>query len=74
MTYPNILLWGNNTFHKMNTWNDLKIEPKYLQIGISGTIDSTTVFTYKEVMSYTNNQAKACKDLLEIYNTYYNKT
>ena len=75
MKYPNILLWGNNTFHMMNSWDDnksiQKFQPKYLQIGISGTIDSTRVLTYDEVMIYTDNKAVACKNLLEINTMYF---
>ena len=73
MNYPNILLWGNNTYHRLNTWDldNSNDTPKYIKIGISGTIESWRVLTYQEVMDCTNNAAKPCKDMLEVHTSYY---
>lgn len=74
MAHPNILLWGNNTFHLVDSWNmEDKLIPKYLKIGISGTLEHFTILTYDEIMVMTENQAKPVKSLLEIHEVYHQR-
>ena len=73
--YPNVILWGNNTFHRVNSWDfdNKEDSPKYISIGISGTLESWRILTYEEVMAYTNNQGVECKDLLDINTKYHTR-
>jgi len=69
MKYPNILLWGNNVFIKIDS-NDDNIAPKYLQASISGYVFGKCPMTYEEVMNYSNSRAVHVNSLLDINNAY----
>jgi hypothetical protein len=73
MKHPNILLWGNNTFHLVDSWNEKKLSAKYITIGICGTVESFTILTYEEVMTMTDNKAKPVKNLLDIHTVYHQR-
>ncbi len=62
--YPNILLWCNNVFIKIDmlVYCDRNVCPKYLQASISGYILHGIQLTLEEVINYTNRECVEVED------------